>query len=112
MTITHDHDARRRSYELIAEAFGLAGAMRAASRLSARLTGDALEHLGVDVEVRVHRVDVVVVLERVDEPQELARRPRRAGRGSWLRATSADSISIPASVERRAHGGEVARLGR
>jgi luciferase family oxidoreductase group 1 len=26
LTITHDHDARRRSYELIAEAFGLAGA--------------------------------------------------------------------------------------
>ena len=25
VTITHDHDARRRSYELIAEAFGLAG---------------------------------------------------------------------------------------
>ena len=24
MTITHDHAARRRSYELIAEAFGLA----------------------------------------------------------------------------------------
>ena len=26
LTITHDHEARRRSYELIAEAFGLAGA--------------------------------------------------------------------------------------
>ena len=26
MTITHDHEARRRSYELIAEAFGLAAA--------------------------------------------------------------------------------------
>jgi alkanesulfonate monooxygenase SsuD/methylene tetrahydromethanopterin reductase-like flavin-dependent oxidoreductase (luciferase family) len=25
LTITHDHAARRRSYELIAEAFGLAG---------------------------------------------------------------------------------------
>jgi luciferase family oxidoreductase group 1 len=30
VTITHDHAARRRSYELIAEAFGLAGALRAA----------------------------------------------------------------------------------
>ena len=27
VTITHDHDARRRSYELVAEAFGLVGAM-------------------------------------------------------------------------------------
>ena len=26
VTITHDHGARRRSYELIADAFGLAGA--------------------------------------------------------------------------------------
>ena len=33
----------------------------------ARLAGDALEHLGVDVEVRVHRVDVVEVLQRVDQ---------------------------------------------
>ena len=30
VTITHDHAARRRSYELIAEAFGLAGGLRAA----------------------------------------------------------------------------------
>jgi hypothetical protein len=30
VTITHDHEARRRSYELIAEAFGLAGAAGAA----------------------------------------------------------------------------------
>ena len=30
VTITHDHAARRRSYELIAEAFGLAGGPRAA----------------------------------------------------------------------------------
>jgi luciferase family oxidoreductase group 1 len=30
VTITHDHAARRRSYELIAEAFGLTGALRAA----------------------------------------------------------------------------------
>ena len=30
VTITHDHAARRRSYELIAEAFGLSGALRAA----------------------------------------------------------------------------------
>ena len=26
VTITHDHEARRRSYELLAEAFGLRGA--------------------------------------------------------------------------------------
>jgi luciferase family oxidoreductase group 1 len=30
VTITHDHAARRRSYELIAEAFGLTGGLRAA----------------------------------------------------------------------------------
>jgi alkanesulfonate monooxygenase SsuD/methylene tetrahydromethanopterin reductase-like flavin-dependent oxidoreductase (luciferase family) len=30
VTITHDHAARRRSYELISEAFGLTGADRAA----------------------------------------------------------------------------------
>ena len=33
--------------------------------------GRPLEDLGVDVEVRVDRVDVVVVLERVDEAHEL-----------------------------------------
>ena len=33
----------------------------------------ALHHVGADVEVRVDRVDVVVVLERVDQPQQLAR---------------------------------------
>ena len=40
-----------------------------------RLRGghQALEHLGVDVEVRVDRVDVVVVLEGVDEAQQLGR---------------------------------------
>ena len=32
VSITHDHEARRRSYELIAEAFDLAGAPRRASR--------------------------------------------------------------------------------
>jgi luciferase family oxidoreductase group 1 len=31
VTITHDHEARRRSYELIAEAFGLAGARETAN---------------------------------------------------------------------------------
>jgi alkanesulfonate monooxygenase SsuD/methylene tetrahydromethanopterin reductase-like flavin-dependent oxidoreductase (luciferase family) len=31
VTITYDHAARRRSYELIAEEFGLAGAARSAS---------------------------------------------------------------------------------
>jgi alkanesulfonate monooxygenase SsuD/methylene tetrahydromethanopterin reductase-like flavin-dependent oxidoreductase (luciferase family) len=31
LTITHDHAARRRSYELIAEAFGLAGAQQSSS---------------------------------------------------------------------------------
>jgi hypothetical protein len=31
LTITHDHGARRRSYELIAEAFGLAGAQPSSS---------------------------------------------------------------------------------
>ena len=30
VTITHDHAARRRSYELIADAFGLAATLRAA----------------------------------------------------------------------------------
>jgi luciferase family oxidoreductase group 1 len=30
VTITHDHGARRRSYELLAEAFGLTGSLRAA----------------------------------------------------------------------------------
>ncbi len=30
VTITYDHAARRRSYELLAEAFGLAGSLRAA----------------------------------------------------------------------------------
>jgi len=30
VTITHDPAARRRSYELIADAFGLAGGLRAA----------------------------------------------------------------------------------
>ena len=46
--------------------------MRIAPGLPGR--GDPLEHLGVDVEVRVHVVDVVVVLERVDQPQQPARR--------------------------------------
>jgi alkanesulfonate monooxygenase SsuD/methylene tetrahydromethanopterin reductase-like flavin-dependent oxidoreductase (luciferase family) len=35
VTITHDHAARRRSYELIAEAFGLSGAGAAASTATA-----------------------------------------------------------------------------
>ena len=35
VTITHDHTARRRSYELIAEAFGLTGADRAADAATA-----------------------------------------------------------------------------
>jgi alkanesulfonate monooxygenase SsuD/methylene tetrahydromethanopterin reductase-like flavin-dependent oxidoreductase (luciferase family) len=30
VTITYDHAARRRSYELLADAFGLSGALRAA----------------------------------------------------------------------------------
>jgi luciferase family oxidoreductase group 1 len=36
LTMTHDHGARRRSYELIAEAFGLANAPRAAAADAAR----------------------------------------------------------------------------
>jgi luciferase family oxidoreductase group 1 len=36
VTITHDHDARRRSYELIAEAFGLAGARETESAAETR----------------------------------------------------------------------------
>ena len=36
VTITHDHEARRRSYELLAEAFGLrAGASGAGARAAA-----------------------------------------------------------------------------
>jgi len=35
VTITYDHGARRRSYELIAEAFGLPGASLAQARRSA-----------------------------------------------------------------------------
>ena len=35
VTITHDHGARRRSYELIAEAFGLARAGGAADARAA-----------------------------------------------------------------------------
>jgi alkanesulfonate monooxygenase SsuD/methylene tetrahydromethanopterin reductase-like flavin-dependent oxidoreductase (luciferase family) len=35
VTITHDHAARRRSYELIAEAFGLSGAGAAAGTATA-----------------------------------------------------------------------------
>src|SRR5215210_682086 len=37
------------------------------------LAGDALEHVGVDVEVRVHRVDVVEVLQRLDQAHQLRR---------------------------------------
>src|SRR5437773_12534265 len=50
-----------------------------ARRLDARgpsnthLPRDALEDLGVDVEVRVHRVDVVIVLERLDQPHQPGR---------------------------------------
>jgi luciferase family oxidoreductase group 1 len=36
LTITHDHAARRRSYELIAEAFGLAGAQPSSSVATSR----------------------------------------------------------------------------
>jgi alkanesulfonate monooxygenase SsuD/methylene tetrahydromethanopterin reductase-like flavin-dependent oxidoreductase (luciferase family) len=34
VTITHDHEARKRSYELIAEAFGLTSASAAAANTS------------------------------------------------------------------------------
>jgi alkanesulfonate monooxygenase SsuD/methylene tetrahydromethanopterin reductase-like flavin-dependent oxidoreductase (luciferase family) len=36
LTITHDHDARRRSYELIAEAFGLDAAQPSSSVATSR----------------------------------------------------------------------------
>ena len=38
----------------------------------ALLPRHAFQNLGVDVEVRVHGVDVVLILERVDQPQQLA----------------------------------------
>src|SRR5262249_35591106 len=43
-------------------------------RARARLGGDGLHHLLGDVEVRVDLLNVVVLLERVDQPERLLRR--------------------------------------
>src|SRR4051794_11955743 len=72
--------------------------------------GDALEHLGVRVEVRVHRGHVVVVLELLDQPQELA-----GGRFVDLDAGRRAHRQLggleldPRALERLADGCEVAR---
>ena len=90
-------------------------APRAPTRARARTRAwprDALENLGVDVEVRVDRVDVVLVLERVDQPHQLGGAvlvERRRASSAAGRPRSVSS-SIPACVERGAHGGQVGRL--
>ena len=60
-----------------------------------------LEHVGVDVEVRVHGADVVVLLERVDQAHQL--RDLLLGTSTVLFgciASSADSSSTPGLLER------------
>src|SRR4051794_1837195 len=76
-----------------------------------RLPRDALQNLGVDVEVGVDRVDVVLLLERVDEAQEPAGAllvERYAGLGLLGHLGGLDLD--PRLLERLAHGGEVGRL--
>src|SRR3954452_24896266 len=76
-----------------------------------RLPRDALQNLGVDVEVGVDRVDVVLLLERVDEAQEPAGAllvERYAGLGLLGHLGRLDLD--PRLLERLAHGGEVGRL--
>src|SRR4051794_37767597 len=73
--------------------------------------GDSLEDLGVDVEVRVDRVDIVLVLQGVDELQQL-RGDRLVERDADLRQLR-DLGRLDADaglLERRAHGREVGRL--
>jgi hypothetical protein len=40
VTITYDHEARRRSYELLADAFGLSGAPAAADQRTGETVSD------------------------------------------------------------------------
>src|SRR5215213_9425603 len=78
---------------------------------AAGLPRDALQDLGVDVEVGVDRVDVVLLLERVDEAQEPAGAvlvERHAGLGLLGHLGGLDLD--PCLLERLAHGGEVRRL--
>ena len=97
-----DRDDREQNELLHAESFRL-GVLRTPATPRGAEThaggGYALEDLGVGVEVRVHRVDVVVVLERVDQAHQLAgRAPRRpATRVFGRRPISADSSSTPAA---------------
>src|SRR5829696_625534 len=73
---------------------------------------DALQHVGVSLEVRVDRVHVVLVVERLDQPQHLAGRVlveldarRRAHR--QLGVLDVDALAL----QRLAHPLQVARRG-
>src|SRR3712207_8194317 len=53
VTITHDHEARRRSYELIADAFGLSRSEEHTSELQSRQY--LVCRLLLEKKIRIHR---------------------------------------------------------
>ena len=107
VTITYDHGARRRSYELLAEAFGLerGAADRPPSRRPAR--GPRRRRRSSRAPRRRRRAPPA---RRRAAAACVAPSSSSCTRVFGTCATSALSTSIPASSSAAAHGGEVGRL--
>src|SRR6478735_4319413 len=72
------------------------------------LPGYALQNLGVDIEVGVDGVDVVLILERLDQPQELAGAVFVEGDAGLRLLGDLGRLDLdPGRLERLADGGQV-----